>query len=128
MRKTLFVLIVSVILSGMMVGADAKKKQKRHRRVPPTEQVWTALGGFYYFVNDEHSVSIDFGIGEEPIVENAYVDSETCSGTYDVKTHLIELTNESGEKIFEGKIYDGGNLLKGTLHGKPVALRTACGA
>lgn len=127
MKKVILTLLVLVLLAGTCLDAGAKKK-RRHRKLPGTEQVWTALGGTYAFVGDNHYVAIDFGVGETPQVERASIDSEECTGTYDETTHLIVLTNEAGEVVFEGKIYNGGNLLKGKLHGKPVALNGACGA
>ena len=48
-------------------------------------------------------------------------------GNVDEKTGLITVVDKQGKVIFTGKMYRGGNQLKGELFGKPITLEGLCG-
>ncbi len=123
-RLLVIALMVVVVLAGATTADAKKRKSSSHQQ--RTEQVWTHLGGTYVFSNGTNYFSIEFD-GQNDEIVRASVDSEECSGEYNHKTHLITLRNEQGEVIFTGKIYRGGNLLKGKLRGKPVKAENPCG-
>lgn len=125
MKKLFVIALTLVIVLAGATTADAKKRKHRPRK-QRTEEVWTHLSGMYAFTNGTNYFSIEFD-GPDDIIVRASVDDEDCTGDYDKKTHLITLRNQQGEVIFTGKIYRGGNLLKGTLRGKPVKAENPCG-
>lgn len=129
MKKKVFVLIAAIVLSGMAMGLEAKKPKKRVRKAAK-EQVWTHISGFYTFSNGEHSIGIDYLNGEFKGYINGpgYEDNEDgFDGSVDEKTGLITIVDEQGKVIFTGKMYRGGNQLKGELNGKPITLEGLCG-
>ena len=56
-----------------------------------------------------------------------FEDSPTFGGSVDEKTGLITIVDQQGKVIFTGKMYRGGNQLKGELNGKPITLEGLCG-
>ena len=130
MKKSLFILIIALLVASVPVSLDAKSKKKRGRRRAATEQVWTHISGTYNFSNGETYIMIDNFQGEsKAIIGKAdYSESSEYPCTVDEKTGLITIHDNDGKAIFTGKMYRGGNQLKGTLRGKKVVLEGMCGA
>ena len=130
MKKKLFLLIVTVLIGSLAVSMEAKKPKKKARRVEK-EEVWTHISGFYSFGNDEYMISINYFDGEfEAYIHGPGFDENesTFAGNVDEKTGLITVVDKQGKVIFIGKMYRGGNQLKGELNGKPITLEGLCGA
>lgn len=130
MKKSLFILIIALLVASVPASLDAKSKKKRGRRRAATEQVWTHISGTYNFSNGETYIMIDNFQGEsKAIIGKAdYSESSEYPCTVDEKTGLITIYDNDGKAIFTGKMYRGGNQLKGTLRGKKVVLEGMCGA
>lgn len=128
MKKKIFILIAAIVLSGMVMGLEAKKPKKRKHRAKQ-EQVWTAISGFYTFGNEEYRMGIDYFDGEFKGYINGpgFENEEEYDGSVDEKTGLITIVDEQGKVIFTGKMYRGGNQLRGELNGKPITLEGLCG-
>ena len=130
MKKKLFLLIVTVLIGSLAVSMEAKKPKKKARRVEK-EEVWTHISGLYSFGNDEYMISINYFDGEfESYIHGPGFDENesTFAGNVDEKTGLITVVDKQGKVIFTGKMYRGGNQLKGELNGKPITLEGLCGA
>lgn len=130
MKKKLFLLIVTVLIGSLAVSMEAKKPKKKARRVEK-EEVWTHISGLYSFGNDEYMISINYFDGEfESYIHGPGFDENesTFAGNVDEKTGLITVVDKQGKVIFTGKMYRGGNQLKGELNGKPITLDGLCGA
>ena len=129
MKRIISILLVVLLVLAGATTADAKKRARKHRKVTPsTEQVWTTFGGTYIFMDKDHQVSISFTLdGDEDVLESVSLDDEKVTGVYNKETHEFTFYDERGVTIFKGKVYDGGNLLKGTLRGKKIELRNPCG-
>lgn len=128
MKKKIFILIAAIVLSGMAMSLEAKKPKKRKHRAQQ-EQVWTSISGFYTFGNSEYSIGIDYCQGEFKGYINGpgFEDEEGFDGSVDEKTGLITIVDKQGKVIFTGKMYRGGNQLRGKLNGKPIILDGLCG-
>lgn len=123
-RALILMLAAAVACCGAI---DAKKRVRRHaKRHSSQNEVWTHLGGTYIF-SGSVNVAIEFALESEPRIERIIIDDVNYDGYYNKRNHLITATHSNGVVVFSGKIYDGGNLLKGRLHGKPIALRNPCG-
>lgn len=130
MKKKIFILIAAIVLSGMTMGVEAKKPRKKKQKAPK-EQVWTAISGLYSFSDGEYMIGVNYFDGEF----EAYIsgpgfkeDESTFGGSVDEKTGLITIVDKQGKVIFTGKMYRGGNQLRGELKGKPITLEGLCGA
>ncbi len=128
MKKKIFILIAVLVLSGMAMGLEAKKPKKRRHRAQQ-EQVWTSISGFYTFRNGEYYIAIDYFDGEFKgyIDGPGFEDKGVFGGSVDEKTGLITIVDEQGKVTFTGKMYRGGNQLRGELNGKPITLEGLCG-
>ena len=129
MKKKLFILIVTVLIGSLAVSMEAKKPKKKARRVEK-EEVWTHISGLYSFGNDEYMIGINYCDGEfEAYFHGPEFDEDesTFDGNVDEKTGLITVVDKQGKVIFTGKMYRGGNQLKGELFGKPITLEGLCG-
>ena len=130
MKKSFFLLIIALLVASVPASLDAKSKKKRGRRRAATEQVWTHISGMYNFSDGETYIMIDHFQGESKatIGKADYSESNDYQCTVDEKTGLITIFDDDGNTIFTGKMYRGGNQLKGTLNGKKVVLEGLCGA
>ena len=130
MKKSLFILIVALLVASVLANLDAKSKKKRGRRRAATEQVWTHISGTYNFSNEATYIMIENFQGESKAIigKTDYSESSEYPCTVNEKTGLITIYDNDGKAIFTGKMYRGGNQLKGTLHGKKVVLEGMCGA
>ena len=130
MKKTLFILIIALLVASVPASLDAKSKKKRGKRSAATEEVWTHIGGTYNFSNQETYIIIDHLQGESKAIigKPDYSESYEYPCTVNEKTGLITISDNDGKTIFTGKMYKGGNQLKGVLHGKKVVLEGMCGA
>lgn len=128
MKKKLFILIVTILIGSLAVSMEAKKPKKRARKTAK-EQVWTHISGFYTFSNGEYSIGIDYFDGEFKGYINGpgFENEEGYDGSVDEKTGLITIVDEQVKVIFTGKMYRGGNQLRGELNGKPITLEGLCG-
>ena len=129
MKKKLFILIVTVLIGSLAVSMEAKKPKKKVRRVAK-EEVWTHISGLYSFGNEKYMIGINYCDGEfEAYFRGPEFDEDesTFDGNVDEKTGLITVFDKQGKVIFTGKMYRGGNQLKGELFGKPVTLEGLCG-
>ena len=128
MKKKLFILIATVLIGSLAVSMEAKKP-KKVRKVAK-EEVWTHISGFYSFSNDKYMIGINYCDGEfEAYFHGPEFDEDesTFDGNVDEKTGLITVVDKQGKVIFTGKMYRGGNQLKGELFGKPITLEGLCG-
>ena len=130
MKKSFFLLIIALLVASVPASLDAKSKKKRGRRRAATEQVWTHISGMYNFSDGETYIMIDHFQGESKatIGKADYSESKDYPCTVDEKTGLITICDDAGKIIFTGKMYRGGNQLKGTLNCKKVVLDGMCGA
>lgn len=129
MKKKLFILIATILIGSLAVSMEAKKPKKKVRRVAK-EEVWTHISGLYSFGNDKYTIGISYCDGEfEAYFRGPEFDEDesTFDGNVDEKTGLITVVDKQGKVIFTGKMYRGGNQLKGELFGKPVTLEGLCG-
>lgn len=129
MKKKLFILIATVLIGSLAVSMEAKKPKKKVRRVAK-EEVWTHISGLYSFGNEKYMIGINYFDGEfEAYFRGPEFDEDesTFDGNVDEKTGLITVVDKQGKVIFTGKMYRGGNQLKGELFGKPVTLEGLCG-
>lgn len=129
MKKKLFILIATVLIGSLAVSMEAKKPKKKVRKVAK-EEVWTHISGFYSFGNDKYMIGINYCDGEfEAYFHGPEFDEDesTFDGNVDEKTGLITVVDKQGKVIFTGKMYRGGNQLKGKLFGKPITLEGLCG-
>lgn len=129
MKKKLFILIATILIGSLAVSMEAKKPKKKVRRVAK-EEVWTHISGLYSFGNDKYMIGINYCDGEfEAYFRGPEFDEDesTFDGNVDEKTGLITVVDKQGKVIFTGKMYRGGNQLKGELFGKPVTLEGLCG-
>ena len=129
MKKKLFILIVTVLIGSLAVSMEAKKPKKKARRVEK-EEVWTHISGLYSFGNEKYMIGINYCDGEfEAYFRGPEFDEDesTFDGNVDEKTGLITVVDKQGKVIFTGKMYRGGNQLKGELFGKPITLEGLCG-
>ena len=129
MKKKLFILIVTVLIGSLAVSMEANKPKKKVRRVAK-EEVWTHISGLYSFRNDKYMIGINYCDGEfEAYFHGPEFDEDesTFDGNVDEKTGLITVVDKQGKVIFTGKMYRGGNQLKGELFGKPITLEGLCG-
>lgn len=129
MKKKLFILIATVLIGSLAVSMEAKKPKKKVRKVAK-EEVWTHISGFYSFGNDKYMIGINYCDGEfEAYFHGPEFDQDesTFDGNVDEKTGLITVVDKQGKVIFTGKMYRGGNQLKGELFGKPITLEGLCG-
>lgn len=123
MRKTIYVILAAVLLSCMMSTAEAKKA-RRHKRKPATEEVWTIISGTYPFSDGTYFISIyNFQGDFKARIEGPGFDEDSeFGGNVDEKSGLITIVDDDGKELFTGKMYRGGNQLKGKLKGKPITL------
>ena len=131
MKKSVLLIIIAMLVASVPATIDAKSKKKKGRRHNATEQVWTAISGTYNFANGDIYMMIDHFQGESKAVigKADYSEShEYTSCTVDEKSGLITICDDDGNVIFTGKMYRGGNQLRGTLNGKKVVLEGMCGA
>ncbi len=130
MKKAILLILVALVVASVPASIDAKSKKKRGRRRAVTEQVWTHISGMYNFSDGETYIMIDHFQGESKatIGKADYSESKDYPCTVDEKTGLITICDDAGKVIFTGKMYRGGNQLKGTLNGKKVVLEGMCGA
>jgi len=130
MKKSFFLLIIALLVASVPASLDAKSKKKRGKRRAATEQVWKHISGMYNFSDGETYIMIDHFQGESKatIGKADYSESKDYPCTVDEKTGLITICDDAGKVIFTGKMYRGGNQLKGTLNGKKVVLEGMCGA
>ena len=130
MKKAILLILVVLVVASVPASLDAKSKKKRGRRRAATEQVWTHISGMYNFSDGETYIMIDHFQGESKatIGKADYSESKDYPCTVDEKTGLITICDDAGKVIFTGKMYRGGNQLKGTLNGKKVVLEGMCGA
>lgn len=128
MKKTIFALIAAIVISGMAFTLEAKKPKKRKHRAN-TEKVWTAISGTYNFTNKTYTIIVDYLDGEFKAYINGpgYEDTGAFGGSVDEKTGLITIVDNDNRVIFTGKMYRGGNQLRGKLNGKPITLEGLCG-
>ena len=125
----IFALIAVILLSGMAMGLEAKKPRKRKQTVPK-EEVWTAISGTYSFTNNEFTIMIEYFHDEFRAYINGpgYEDDGAFDGSVDEKTGLITIVDDDNKVIFTGKMYRGGNQLRGELNGNAITLEGMCGA
>ena len=119
MKKKLFILIATILIGSLAVSMEAKKPKKKVRKAAK-EQVWT----------EKYMIGINYCDGEfEAYFRGPEFDEDesTFDGNVDEKTGLITVFDKQGKVIFTGKMYRGGNQLKGELFGKPVTLEGLCG-
>ena len=118
MKKAILLIIVALVAS-VPATIDAKSKKKRGKRRASTEQVWTHISGTYNFSNGDIYMIIEHfqGKSKATIGKTDYSESIDYPCTVDEKTGLITIYDDAGKVIFTGKMYRGGNQLKGTLHG-----------
>ena len=130
MKKTIILILVALVVASVPASVDAKGNKKKARRRAATEQVWTCISGMYNFSNGEIYMIINHFQGESnaTIGKTDYSESNDYPCTVDEKSGLITVTDDDGNVIFTGKMYRGGNQLKGTLRGKKVVLEGMCGA
>lgn len=130
MKKAILLILVALLVASVPASLDANSKKKRGRRRAATEQVWTHISGMYNFSDGETYIMIDHFQGESKatIGKADYSESKDYPCTVDEKTGLITICDDAGKVIFTGKMYRGGNQLKGTLNGKKVVLEGMCGA
>ncbi|MBR1727707.1 MAG: hypothetical protein IJ724_13900 [Muribaculaceae bacterium] len=124
MKKKLFILIAAVLIGSLAVSMEAKKPKKKVRRVAK-EEVWTHISGLYSFGNEKYMIGINYCDGEfEAYFRGPEFDEDesTFEGNVDEKTGLITVVDKQGKVIFTGKMYRGGNQLKGELCGKHITL------
>ena len=129
MRKILFV-VIAVLLMGCCAGTmEAKTSKKKRARRPATEDVWKHISGMYPFSNGTQSITVDYfqGVFKALVKDNPDDESIECGGSVDERTGLITIVDDNGKVIFTGKMYRGGNQLRGKLRGKPVTLEGMCG-
>lgn len=129
MKKAILLILVALLVASVPASLDAKSK-KRGKRRAATEQVWTHISGTYNFSNGETYIMIDHFQGESKatIGKADYSESNDYPCTVNEKSGLITIYDDAGKVIFTGKMYRGGNQLKGTLNGKKVVLEGMCGA
>ena len=125
-RFLLIALAVTLGLAGAG-NVDAKKRVRKHRAVNHNNQVWTHLGGQYNFSDANLFIVIGFSVEEDGVIETADINGNAYQGHYDKRTHLITFTDDNGKVVLRGKIYDGGNLFKGTVFGRKREARNPCG-
>ena len=130
MKKSLFLIIIALLVASVPASVDAKSKKKKGRRRAATEQVWTHISGTYNFSNGDIYMMVNNMHDERSTVtvgKADYSESNEYQGTVDEKTGLITAYDEEGKVVFIGKMYRGGNQLRGTLNGKKVVLEGLCG-
>lgn len=122
-------IIVALLVASVPASIDAKAKKKRVRRKAATEQVWTCISGMYNFSDGEIYIVIDHfqGVSKATIGKADYSESKDYPCTVNEKTGLITIYDDARKVIFKGKMYSGGNELRGTLNGKKVVLGGMCG-
>ena len=130
MKRSVLLVIIALLVASVPATIDAKSKKKRAKRRASVEQVWTHISGMYNFSNGDIYVIINHFQDESDatIGKADYSESQDYPCTVDEKTGLITIYDDAGKVIFTGKMYRGGNQLKGTLNGKPVVLEGMCGA
>lgn len=129
MKKAILLILVALLVASVPASVDAKSKKKSRKKVR-TEQVWTHISGMYNFSDGETYIMIDHfqGVSKATIGKADYSESNDYACTVDDKSGLITIYDDAGKIIFTGKMYRGGNQLKGTLNGKKVVLEGMCGA
>ena len=96
-------------------------------------EVWPYLGGTYAFGDgDGHNVIVDVDLddcqNEEEVLRcTLTIADEAFAGTIDTHTGCITCRDNNGNEVFQGYMFNGGNLLRGCLNGKPVRYEGLCG-
>lgn len=96
-------------------------------------EVWPHLGGTYAFGDgDGHNVIVDVDLddcqNEEEVLRcTLTIADEAFAGTIDTHTGCITCRDNNGNEVFQGYMFNGGNLLRGCLNGKPVRYEGLCG-
>ena len=79
------------------------------------------------FSNSSHSIIIYFDFFDDVIIEKGkptlIIDGKAYRGVYDEKKGILTVIDK-GKNVFEGAIYAGGNLLKGTLRGRKIVMKS----
>ncbi len=117
------------MVASAPASLDAKSKKKKSHRKVAKEQVWTHISGTYPFSDGNIIITIDHFQGESKatISKNDYNEEVEHRCTVNEKTGLITIYDNDGKTIFTGKMYQGGNQLRGTLYDKKVILNGMCG-
>lgn len=121
---------MALLVASVPASLDAKSKKKKGRRRAATEEVWTHISGSYNFSNGDIYMMIYNMPGESSkatVGKSDYSESTEYECTVNEKTGLITAYDDQGKVIFTGKMYRGGNQLRGTLNGKKVVLEGMCG-
>ena len=83
-------------------------------------EVWKSLGGTYAFSDGETYCAVDVSLDDDTKCKIYMGSDVNLHGTIDPETGFITGVDDDGKVAFKGAVYAGGNLLKGTLYGKPV--------
>ena len=90
-------------------------------------EVWPYLGGTYAFGDSDHYYVVDVSLEDDTKCTLSMGEGLTLEGTIDRDTGFITGIDSVGDVAFKGALYAGGNLLKGTLYGKPFRAEGLCG-
>lgn len=90
-------------------------------------EVWPYLGGTYAFGNGDRYYAVEVSLDDNTKCTLHMGEDLTLDGTIDRETGFITATDSVGDVAFKGAVYAGGNLLKGTLYGKPFRAEGLCG-
>ena len=90
-------------------------------------EVWPYLGGTYAFGDSDHYYAVDVSLDDDTKCTLYMGEELTLQGTIDRDTGFITAIDSVGDVAFKGAVYAGGNLLKGTLYGKPFRAEGLCG-
>ena len=86
--------------------------------------VWPYLGGTYPFSDGTTNVIVETELGSETALTiNFFTDDSDEGDKYEGEhdeTGRIRAYDDDGRLVFEGYMYQGGNMLKGTYKGKSV--------
>ncbi len=88
---------------------------------PERGEVWTSLGGCYFFYNGEESAVVNVALSEDEPSTFNYGEQE-YRATIDETTGQI-LAYDGDKLVFCGYVYDGGNSLGGNYQGQRIFLQ-----
>ncbi len=109
------------------LGDEEEVEMTPEEREAYENEVWPYLGGTYAFRNGEQYCALDVSLDEENRATLSIGEDVSIYCTIDPKTGFITGVDDEGKEVFRGAVYAGGNLLKGTLYGKPICYEGLCG-
>ena len=100
------------------------KEEAKEAESDYDNEVWPYIGGTYPFSDGTTNVIVETVPGDDKALTiNFFTDDSDDGDKYNGEHNAegrIRAYDDDGQLVFEGYLYRGGNLLKGTYKGKPV--------